>query len=213
MRRPRVEVARTRERIVAGASAMFRERGLAGVSVADVMANAGLTHGGFYAHFASREELVAEAIRFALLQSAQRIYLSALKAGDTPGYSKLIQRYLTVEHRDHPETGCAIASLGSEITHSGGISSEVFSRGFCELIDLLAQLSPERTRKARKAHVLSVMSALSGALVLARTVTDAEASGEILDSVRSTLLADEKRRQLELKRRSDRAGTKEAPVE
>ncbi len=195
MRRSRDEVARTRERIVAGASEMFRERGLSGVSVADVMASAGLTHGGFYAHFASRDELVGEAIRFALLQSAQRIYLSALKSGDTPGYSKLIQRYLTSEHRDHPGSGCAIASLGAEIAHSGGMPSEVFSRGFCELIDLLAQLSPERTCKARKAHVLSVISALSGALVLARTAADAAVSGEILDAVRTTLLADEKRRQ------------------
>jgi len=210
MRRSRDEAARTRERIVAGASEMFRARGLSGVSVSDVMANAGLTHGGFYAHFASRDELLGEAIRFALLQSAQRIYLSALKAGETPGYSKLIQRYLTVEHRDHPETGCAIASLGSEIAHSGGISSEVFSQGFCELIDLLAQLSPERTRKARKAHVLSVMSALSGALVLARTVTDAAVSGEILDSVRSALLADEKRRQSNCNRRRAGAGKETA---
>ncbi len=210
MRRSRDEAARTRERIVAGASEMFRERGLSGVSVSDVMANAGLTHGGFYAHFASRDELVGEAIRYALLQSAQRIYLSALKAGDTPGYSKLIQRYLTVEHRDHPGSGCAIASLGSEIAHSGGISSEVFAQGFCELIDLLEKLSPERTRKARKAHILSVMSALSGALVLARSVTDAAVSGEILASVRGALLADEKRRQSNRNRRRASAGEETA---
>lgn len=206
MRRSRDEAARTRERIVAGASEMFRARGLSSVSVSDVMANAGLTHGGFYAHFASREELVGEAIRFALLQSAQRIYLSALKGGDTPGYAKLIQRYLTTGHRDRPGTGCAIAALGSEIAHGGGKPSEVFSQGFFELIELLAQLSPERTGKARKAHVLSVISALSGALVLARTVTDPAASGEILDSVRTTLLADEKRRQSNRTRAHEGAG-------
>jgi TetR/AcrR family transcriptional repressor of nem operon len=195
MRRSREDTARTRERIIEGASAMFRKRGLLNVSVADLMANAGLTHGGFYAHFGSRDELVSEAIRFALLQSAQRIYLSALKGGEKPGYSKLIQRYLTTEHRDHPESGCALASLGSEVARTGGVSSEVFSEGFCELIGLLAQLSPERSRKARKAHVLSVISALSGALVLARSATDADVSAEILDSVRGVLLADEKRRQ------------------
>jgi len=196
MRKSRAETQRTRERIIAGASATFRERGLANVSVAELMGNAGLTHGGFYAHFESRDELVAEAIRFALLQSAQRIYLSALKSGDKPGYSKLIQRYLTFEHRDHPQSGCALASLGSEVARDGGDSRAVFSEGFKQLIDLLAQLSPEPTRKARRVHVLSVISALSGALVLARAVSDTDVSEEILGSVRKTLLADEKRRQL-----------------
>ena len=198
MRRSSTEVARTRERIVAGASALFRERGLGNVSVADLMANAGLTHGGFYSHFGSRDELVAEAIRFALVQSAQRIYLSALNSGDKPGYSKLIQRYLTTGHRDNPQSGCVLASLGSEVARDDADSRAVFSEGFDELVSLLAQLSPERSRKARRAHVLSVISALSGALVLARAVNDADVSDEILASARQSLLADEKRRQLQL---------------
>jgi len=195
MRRSRADAARTRERIVAGASAMFRERGLLNVSVAELMASAGLTHGGFYAHFQSRDALVTEAIRYALLQSAEHIYVSALKAGDNPGYSKLIQRYLTREHRDHPESGCALASFGSEVARDGGAATDVFSEGFRQLVDLLARLSPERSGKARRAHFLSVISALSGALVLARSVNDADVSGDILDSVRATLLAEEKRRQ------------------
>lgn len=197
MRRSRAESARTRERIIAGASALFRDRGLAKVSVADLMANAGLTHGGFYAHFQSRDELVSEAIRFALIQSAQRIYLSSLKSGDKPGYSKLIQRYLTKRHRDTPESGCVLASLGSEVARDSGDCRRVFSEGFDELISLLAQLSPERTRRAQRAHVLSVISTLSGALVLARAVSEASVSEEILSAVRRTLLAEERRRQVE----------------
>ena len=181
---------------------MFRERGLGNVSVAELMAQAGLTHGGFYAHFASRDELVAEAVRFALLQSAHRIYLSALKSGDTPGYSKLIKRYLTTEHRDNPHSGCVLASLGAEIGRDEGGAKEVFSEGFDELVTLLAKLSPERTGRARRAHILSVISSLSGALMLARAVngksgSEKFGSEEILASVRTTLLADEKRRQLE----------------
>ena len=197
MRKSREAAAKTRERIVSGASAMFRERGLDNVSVADLMAQAGLTHGGFYAHFGSRDELVAEAVRFALLQSAHRIYLSALKTGDTPGYAKLIKRYLTIEHRDNPDSGCVLASLGAEIGRDKSEAREVFSEGFDELVRLLAQLSPERSRKARRAHILSVISALSGALILARAVNREGGSEEILASVRTTLLADEKRRQLE----------------
>ena len=194
MRRSRTEAARTRERIIAGASALFRERGLGNVSVADLMANAGLTHGGFYSHFGSRDELVAESIRFALVQSAQCIYLSAIKNGGKPGYSKLIRRYLTTGHRDNPESGCVLASLGAEVARDGGDSRAVFSDGFDELVSLLAQLSPERSRRAQRAHVLSVISALSGALVLARAVNDAGVSAEILTSARQSLLADEKRR-------------------
>lgn len=197
MRKSRTETEQTRERIVAGASALFRERGLDNVSVAELMAHAGLTHGGFYAHFESREELVAEAIRYALVQSAQRIYLSALRNGDKPGYSRLIRRYLSAAHRDHPDSGCALASLGAEVARDGGSSRTVFSDGFGDLVSLLAKLSPERTRNARRAHILSVISALSGALVLARAVRETGVSEEILGSVRKTLLAEEKRRQLE----------------
>ncbi len=194
MRKSRLEAARTRERIVSGASAMFREHGLADVGVAALMADAGLTHGGFYSHFESREALVAEALRFALVQSAQRIYLSELRNGDKPGYSRLIQKYLSKGHRDDPKNGCVLASLGAEVARQDGESRAVFSQGFDELVTLLADLSPARTRNARRAHVLSVISALTGALTLARAVNDADVSDEILVSVRKSLLADEQRR-------------------
>jgi TetR/AcrR family transcriptional repressor of nem operon len=194
MRKSRAEAARTRERIVSGASAMFREQGLADVGVASLMADAGLTHGGFYSHFESREALVAEALRFALVQSAQRIYLGELRSGDQPGYSRLIRKYLSKGHRDDPKNGCVLASLGAEVARQDGESRSVFSRGFDELVTLLAELSPARTRNARRAHVLSVISALAGALMLARAVNDEDVSDEILVSVRKTLLADELRR-------------------
>ena len=194
MRKSRSEAAHTRERIVSGASAMFRERGLADVGVAALMADAGLTHGGFYAHFESRESLMAEAIRYALVQSAQRIYLSALKNGDKPGYSRLIHRYLSKEHRDDPKNGCVLASLGAEIARRDDDARAVFSQGFDELVVLLADLSPARTRNARRAHILSVVSGLTGALTLARAVHDPDVSEEILVSVRQSLLAEERRR-------------------
>ena len=144
---------------------------------------------------------MSEAIRFALVQSAQRIYLSALKSGDRPGYSKLIRRYLTREHRDNPQHGCVLASLGVEVARDGGDARAVFSEGFEELIALLAKLSPERSPRARRAHVLSVISALTGALSLARAVEGERMSQDILSSVRTTLLAEEKRRQTESARR------------
>ncbi len=194
MRKSRAETARTRERIVSGASAMFREHGLADVGVASLMEDAGLTHGGFYAHFESREALVAEAIRFALVQSAQRIYMSELRNGDQPGFSRLIHKYLSERHRDDSRNGCVLASLGAEVARQNDESRAVFTQGFGELVTLLADLSPERTRNARRAHVLAVISTLAGALTLARAVNDRNVSDEILVSVRKSLLADERRR-------------------
>ena len=164
MRKSRIETAQTRDRIVSGASALFRERGLSDVSVAKLMSNAGLTHGGFYAHFDSREHLVAEAIRFALAQSAQHIYVGALKDGRRPGYSRLIERYLSPAHRDNPQSGCALASLGSEVARDSSEARSVFSEGFGALVTLLAKLSPERTPKACRTHILCVISALTGGL-------------------------------------------------
>ncbi len=200
MRKSRAEAAQTRERIVSRASAMFREHGLADVGVASLMADAGLTHGGFYAHFESREALVAEALRFALVQSAQRIYLSELRNGDKPGYSRLIRKYLSKEHRDDAKNGCVLASLGAEVARRDGESRSVFARGFNELVALLADLSPARTRNARRAHILSVISALTGALTLARAVDDPDVSDEILASARNSLLAEERRRNLPVNR-------------
>ena len=194
MRKSRVEAKRTRERIVSGASAMIRERGLADVGVAALMADAGLTHGGFYSHFESREALVAEALRYALVESAQRLYLSELENGEQPGYCRLIKKYLSALHRDNPRSGCVLASLGAEVARLGGESRAVFSNGFDELVSLLAELSPEPTSKARRAHILAVISALSGALTLARAVNDPAVSDEVLVSVRTSLLADEQRR-------------------
>jgi len=173
---------------------MFRERGLAGVGVAALMADAGLTHGGFYSHFESREALVAEAIGYALGESARRVYLSELNNGDKPGYSRLIHRYLSSLHRDNPGSGCVLASLGAEVARQDGESRKVFSKGFDEVVSLLADLSPECTRKARRAHILTVISTLAGALTMARAVNDPEVSDEILASVRKSLLADEHRR-------------------
>lgn len=194
MRKSRVETAETRERIVSGTSRLIREHGLIDVSVAQLMSNVGMTHGGFYAHFESREQLVAEAIRFALAQSAQRIYLSELKNGGHPGYARLIERYLSSAHRDNPQSGCVLACLGSEVGRNSDEARAVFSEGFEALITMLAKLSPERTAKARRAHCLTVISALSGALTLARAVGGAEASEEVLLAVKTTMLADERRR-------------------
>jgi TetR/AcrR family transcriptional regulator, transcriptional repressor for nem operon len=129
-----------------------------------------------------------------LAQSARCIYQSELKNGSKPGYSRLIQRYLSKEHRDNPRSGCVMASIGSELAREEGEARSVYSHGFEKLVTLLAELSPARTCNARRGHFLSVISSLVGALTLARAVNDRDVSDEILASVRLELLGGERRR-------------------
>src|ERR1700754_3602585 len=116
----RVSQAQAREnrkRIVGTAARLFRERGLAAVSVADVMAEVGLTHGGFYKHFASKEALVAEAVGEAYAEQSD--YLDKIgEAGDPVARLALLDDYLTTDHRDNPGDGCPSAGFGGDIGHS-----------------------------------------------------------------------------------------------
>ncbi len=110
MRMSKVETARTRERIVTAAAAKFRKRGIAVTGLADLMAAAGMTHGGFYRHFNSKDELVAETTATA----SQKLKGSLLLAAKG-GIKSVVEKYLSMSHRDHPEHGCQLAALGSEL--------------------------------------------------------------------------------------------------
>src|SRR5438270_11833799 len=111
MKVSREQAARTRERIIETAARRFRERGYEGIGVADLMKEAGLTHGGFYGHFASKEELIAEASARALTESLARLSDIAERAHDDP-LSAMADAYLSSGHRDDPGDGCLLAALG-----------------------------------------------------------------------------------------------------
>src|SRR5262245_6763895 len=116
---PREHKARTRQKIVEAAAAEFRAGGVAGVRLEDVMARAGLTHGGFYAHFSSKEDLLREALEHASRQTVETLSrpLAALRAEDR--LPAVIDTYLSPGHVAHPERGCPLAALGSELARSG----------------------------------------------------------------------------------------------
>ena len=174
--------AASHERIVKTASRRMRRDGIDSISVAELMNEAGLTHGGFYRHFDSRDELVAEAIDTALAQGSERIQAAA-KLGGPEALAAIIDGYLSRLHRDKPETGCAVAALPTDIARTNARVRTAYARQVRSYIELLAELTPGRD--SDEAHL--ILAALVGALVLARAVDDRGMSDEILDSAARAL--------------------------
>ena len=181
----RAEKEKTHKRIVAIAAKRFRENGLAGIGIADLMKEAGLTVGGFYKHFGSRDELVAEAVGSALGTWERQV--DAAAAGGPPvTYGSLVNEYLTETHRKHPGTGCAVAALSGDISRSDKRTRALVTGNIRENIKLLENLirdaGPKGNSSARSQAVLSYC-ALVGAVSVARAVSDERLSCEILKTV------------------------------
>lgn len=170
-------------RIVAIAARRFRELGLDGLGVADIMKEAGLTHGGFYAHFASREQLVAEAIEFAFREDEDRLMRAMGRRPQGSAVEKFLDIYLTPAHRDTPGRGCTMAAIAPEAARRDPTVRNLFSSQIGRYADLLAAESnlPAET-------VVSVISASVGALTLSRAVEDAVLSESLLAGTKAAML-------------------------
>jgi TetR/AcrR family transcriptional repressor of nem operon len=155
----------------------MRRDGIDGVGLAELMNEAGLTHGGFYRHFDSRDDLTAEAIDAALAQGSERIEAAA-KLGGPEGLAAIIDGYLSRLHRDKPETGCAVGALPTDIARTNARIRTAYARQVRSYIELLTELTP--ARDSDEAHL--ILAALVGGLVLARAVDDRGVSDEILES-------------------------------
>jgi TetR/AcrR family transcriptional repressor of nem operon len=172
--------------ILKSAAALFRARGLSDVSVADVTAAAGLTHGAFYGHFASKAVLAEAACRDTLEAGAAlwRARTEAARAAGGSGLTAIIEAYLTVRHRDEPQTGCALVTLGSEFVRGGDDQRQALSDGATALLavleDEIALARPAADAAARRAAAAGVLAALAGGLLLARALTDPAASDAAL---------------------------------
>jgi TetR/AcrR family transcriptional repressor of nem operon len=185
MKVSREQAAANRERILDVASRLFREHGLDGIGVADLMKGAGLTHGGFYGNFASKEELMARACTRSLERSAQTWREISEKAAKP--LSALAKPYLSTRHRDSPGAGCTVAALGVDVSRRGPVVRHAFTEGVRSLVDVLAGVVPGKTRAAKRRAALGVYASMVGALVLARAVDDAELSEEILGAVSASI--------------------------
>ena len=182
MGRSQADKAANHDRIVRTASARIRRDGIDGVGVAELMAEAGLTHGGFYRHFESRDELMAEAVESALAHGSKRTNAAAETVGSA-ALRAIIDGYLSRLHRDKPETGCAVAALPTDIVRSNPRAREAYSRQVRSYIDLLAGLTADGDRD--DAHL--ILATLVGALALARAVDDPALSDELLETTARAL--------------------------
>ena len=187
MKVSRAEAAQNRERIIQVAAKLFRERGFDGIGVAELMKSAGLTHGGFYGNFTSKEDLMAQACARALEDSLNVMRQLAERDGEN-ALSAVASAYLTPAHRDRPGEGCALAALGAEAARHGSPVRATFTQGMRSLVDMLTRLVPGKSKRAKREEALVIYASMVGALVLARAIDDAELSEEVLQSVLASIV-------------------------
>jgi TetR/AcrR family transcriptional regulator, transcriptional repressor for nem operon len=185
-----------RKTVLHAASQMVRERGVDGVTVPEVMATAGLTHGGFYRHFESKDALVAQACTAAFTQRLADMD-DALETTDDAGTARRawLEDYLSLGHRDTPENGCASAALAGDVARApdGAGLRDAYLEGLRSMIEKMGRLGkrPEDA-DAREQEILVELATAVGAVVLARAVTGDELSERLLTAARQHLIDDER---------------------
>jgi TetR/AcrR family transcriptional repressor of nem operon len=188
MRYSREHKLETHARIVKKASVRLREKGAHGIGVADLMKDAGLTHGGFYAHFDSRDALVIEAFSYAMDRGTERWRKLAEQTPPDKRLATIVESYLTSVHRDDPGRGCAIPTLGAEIARENPKTRKAFAAKLEQMIDMLAEQIPEVPRKAARKQAMAAIATMMGTLVLARIAGNSDFSDEILGAGRDAVL-------------------------
>jgi TetR/AcrR family transcriptional regulator, transcriptional repressor for nem operon len=177
----------TRSRIVEEASYGLRQAGVDGMGVADLMKLVGLTHGGFYAHFESREALVVEAFALAMDRTVSqwRSHMNGIPAEER--FDAFIEAYLRRGHRDDRAGGCVLPALGTDIARSSQKVRRAFARKLDEMIDVVAGLLPRKSPKQARQIAISALATMMGSIALARAVGDKKLSDEVLRAGRQVL--------------------------
>ena len=150
----------THARIVKNASIRLREKGAHGIGVADLMKDAGLTHGGFYAHFDSREALVIEAFAYAMDKSIERWRKKAEQTPPDKRLAAIVESYLTPLHRDDPGHGCAIPALAADIARESPKTRKAFSAKIDQMIGMIAEQMPGVPRNAARKQAMATLSTM-----------------------------------------------------
>lgn len=175
------------ERIVKVAADLFRELGVNGISVADLMQYAGLTHGGFYRHFSSRDELVDEAVERALQDGSA--VADSIAAAPQSNIGSVVDAYLSLAHRDNIASSCAVTAMASDVARSGDRARSAYTRQVGRYVELISKLIEHQPQKQRRAYALESLATLVGALSMARAVNDDKLSKEILKTAADALKA------------------------
>jgi TetR/AcrR family transcriptional repressor of nem operon len=179
----------TRRKVLRAAAAAVRAKGPDGVGVAEVMAEAGLTHGGFYAHFPNKEALVAAAIEEAFGQSRRRFARMTEGMGREAAFAAFVDAYVSADHRDNPQRGCPISTLSNDLPRQGPLARAAFDAGVEGMIGRLEAWLPEQAPEARRGLAASLMAEMAGAVALARAVSDPDLAARLLDASRSRIKA------------------------
>jgi TetR/AcrR family transcriptional regulator, transcriptional repressor for nem operon len=177
----------TRQRIIAAAGHRLKQDGIDGSGLAALMADAGLTNGAFYAHFGSKDELVAAAVADQLRSQQERI--GALAGTGRAGLEQIAREYLSAEHRDNLGDGCASAALLDEIGRCTDATRKAYTDGVMGVVDSLAAVLDQPDRNAARMTALGIYALLTGTLQLSRAVADRRLADEILEHGIATTLA------------------------
>jgi len=178
----------TRDRIIAVAARAIRARGPNGVSVAEIMKECGLTHGGFYAHFASKDELLAEAITHATAETLQFLEKTAADAaGRMPGLADIADAYLGAMHCEHPERGCVLAACGTELARSEPATQSALHENVRTYLTWIQRHDSGARGGNAERHAIGTLATMIGGIILARAAGDPAEAGKVLTAVRGFL--------------------------
>jgi TetR/AcrR family transcriptional repressor of nem operon len=190
MKVSRIQEAENHERILEVATRLFRERGIDGIGVADLMKAAGLTHGGFYGHFKSKEDLVAQACARAVQRMRQN-WTNVIDQANGNPLEALAAAYLTPKHRDNAGRGCPMAAIGSEIARQPPPVRRAFTDELRPFLDYLSRSVQGKSTRLRRQTALATYAGLVGAIIVSRAVDDPDLSNEILSAVATTMHPEE----------------------
>jgi TetR/AcrR family transcriptional repressor of nem operon len=182
MKVSRAQAEENRERILDNAAQLFRERGFDGIGLNDLMQAAGLTRGGFYGHFESKDDLAAQATRRALQANREQ-----WKKQTDRGLAAWVKAYLSDAHRDHIGAGCGLVALAGDAARGAPAVQEVFAEGVENLVAALQAQMPAADAAERREQALVMLSTLVGALLLSRGVGETGLSRELRDAARKRL--------------------------
>ena len=194
MRKSRVETAKTRKLIVEAAGAEFAANGISEAALARVMGAAGLTHGGFYRHFASKDQLVLEACSKSVLSLITGFKVVINGKAPEQALGLLVGRYVSRAHRDQPRTGCPLAALGSELARRDIRTRHAAMDGFLQLSRLIASHLETVPSRKRAKMSMAIVSAMVGAVILARIAPDSRTSDSVLAATRDHIIQSVQRR-------------------
>jgi TetR/AcrR family transcriptional repressor of nem operon len=179
MRASREQFAENRQRILEVAGGLFRQKGFEGIGVDGIMKAAGLTHGGFYGHFASKAHLAEQACSAGLAKTTRRLETLARDSPEA-ALADIARDYLTKQHRDDPGNGCVFAALGGDVARSSKTVRSTVTKGIRAQLGILERVAKGRSKAARRKQAITALSGMVGAMVVARLVNDSALSNEIL---------------------------------